>query len=650
MKKIVLFLLLLLVFTTNINAATYRLVSDGYKINNVSSKRILIDNRNSYCIEPGIIEGTSNYTQIEFENKYDKLSKAKKDKIVKIGLYGEYLYNSTKNLHYHYAAQELIWDQIGTKNYRYTPSVSAYKTNIEKYVNAFDDVIKDNNKNFNVITGQKVVINDAKFANYTIMNKVDFEKNTGLKVSFSNNTLTIENPLGNTKTNKQSLKFKKFINTFKNGVSYAHYNKTTQNYVSIMNNYNIEMKVDFSPKTALGSLEGYKNDNHNQPLKDVIYGVYDNDKLIEKLTTNKDGYFKSGLLNVGKYQVKEISTLPNYELDTKSYEVEIKMDQVSKINNGVPLINNLKKGKIKFNKIGKNKYQQLPLANIEYGIYNKEDQLVQKVLTDNNGVGISSLIEYGEYYLRELKTNEDYLLDTNKYKFSLYQSELSLNEGKPFINQEKEYQFKIKKVDSLSKKTIKGAKFEIYHNEELFQSFESKGEDVIGGLLKGCYLIKEVEAPSKYKKSDKEYKVCFKSDDYVKEVEIVIENQPVYSLKIIKLDQSDHRSLSGVEFEIKGNNYLKQAITDKNGFIELELNKSCYDIKETKALNNYILDNTVNNVCFKDKFQEELKVYNKKEILVNTGTRYQRNYLLVGLISIIGISLLGNYLYHKLKD
>lgn len=650
MKKVLMILLLFIIFTTTINAVSYKLIDDGYKTTlNWAVKRITIDNKVGYCIEPGSIEGTINYTKIEFNNKYDKLSKSKKDNIQKIGLYGEYYYKQKKDIAYYYAAQELIWDQVSSKQYRFKKDLTSQRNLIQSSVKTFDDVIKDNNKNFDIPAGGKVVINDAKFANYTITNKSQFEQDTSLKVTFNNNTLTIENPSSNRKEIKKELKFKKFMGMFDSGVSYAHYNKTNQNYVSILSNFSLEMKLDFTTKNAYGYLEGYKVDNHQSPLKDVSYGIYENDKLIEQVITNQDGYFKSKQLNIGKYQVKELKSLPSYELDNKVYEVEIKADQVSKVNDGKALINYLKKGKIRFSKVGENKYGQHPLAQIEYHLYDRNDNFIQKIITDTNGVGLSTLIEYGSYYLKESKTSEDYILDENKYYFDLNTSELILNDNKPFINQEKEYEFKIKKIDSLSKAIIKGAKFNIYYNNELFQSIDSKGEDILTGLSKGCYIIKEIQAPNNYEITNKEYKVCLDSKDYQQEVEIVIENEPIYILKIYKLDKDSSQMLAGVAFEITGDNFETKVTTNKDGIIELKMKKGCYDINEIKTLDNYILDKTKHQVCFTSNFKEELKVYNKKEVLVNTGSKYQRNYILVYVVGIMGVLIFSNYVFNKNK-
>lgn len=71
------------------------------------------------------------------------------------------------------------------------------------------------------------------------------------------------------------------------------------------------------------------NNNSNYSLKGAEYGIYKNDKLVEKLTTNKDGYAKSGELEEGDYTVKELTPSKGFIIDTKSYKVTVKAEETS---------------------------------------------------------------------------------------------------------------------------------------------------------------------------------------------------------------------------------------------------------------------------------------------------------------------------------
>lgn len=72
--------------------------------------------------------------------------------------------------------------------------------------------------------------------------------------------------------------------------------------------------------------------NGNYSLKGAEYGIYQGDKLIEKLTTDEKGYAKSGELEVGSYSVKELKSSKGYILDAQSYNVTIESEATVTVN------------------------------------------------------------------------------------------------------------------------------------------------------------------------------------------------------------------------------------------------------------------------------------------------------------------------------
>ena len=49
-----------------------------------------------------------------------------------------------------------------------------------------------------------------------------------------------------------------------------------------------------------------------------MYGIYQGEKLIQKLTTDENGYARSGELEEGDYTIKELSASKGYIVDTKA--------------------------------------------------------------------------------------------------------------------------------------------------------------------------------------------------------------------------------------------------------------------------------------------------------------------------------------------
>ena len=58
------------------------------------------------------------------------------------------------------------------------------------------------------------------------------------------------------------------------------------------------------------------------------------------------------------------------------------------------------------------------LKGAKYGIYNLNNELIAELTTDSNGKATSErVLEYGNYYIKEISPSKGYLLDETKYKF-----------------------------------------------------------------------------------------------------------------------------------------------------------------------------------------------------------------------------------------
>lgn len=69
--------------------------------------------------------------------------------------------------------------------------------------------------------------------------------------------------------------------------------------------------------------------NSNYSLEGAKYGIYQGDKLLDTLTTDKNGYAKSKALEDGSYTLKELEASTGYIVDTKSYNVTVTPEQTT---------------------------------------------------------------------------------------------------------------------------------------------------------------------------------------------------------------------------------------------------------------------------------------------------------------------------------
>ena len=80
----------------------------------------------------------------------------------------------------------------------------------------------------------------------------------------------------------------------------------------------------------------------------------------------------------------------------------------------------------------------ITLENAIYGVYDENQNLVEQIITDNNGYGSISNLPLGNYTIKEIASSEGYTLDNTEYQISLssdnYEQELIVYE-KPITKQ-----------------------------------------------------------------------------------------------------------------------------------------------------------------------------------------------------------------------
>ena len=76
---------------------------------------------------------------------------------------------------------------------------------------------------------------------------------------------------------------------------------------------------------------GLTEGNNNYSLKGAKYGVFQGNTQIAVLTTDENGYAKSGELEEGSYVIKELQSSPGYAIDIQAHDVTVTSEKVSTI-------------------------------------------------------------------------------------------------------------------------------------------------------------------------------------------------------------------------------------------------------------------------------------------------------------------------------
>lgn len=135
------------------------------------------------------------------------------------------------------------------------------------------------------------------------------------------------------------------------------------------------------------------------------------------------------------------------------------------------------------------------LKGATYGIY-KDGVLVQTIETDEDGVAISAMLEYGLYTIKELKASPGYLVDENSYTIFIDKEENSIE----VLEKQKEKEITIQKwYGSGTYKLEEGAIFEIYQDDQkVLEVMTDKNGIATFSLPYGTYRLHQVKGIDGY--------------------------------------------------------------------------------------------------------------------------------------------------------
>ena len=150
----------------------------------------------------------------------------------------------------------------------------------------------------------------------------------------------------------------------------------------------------------------------------------------------------------------------------------------------------------------------------------------------------------GKYYIKETKTLDNYVLDTNKYNVELiYKDQYTpvIVYSKTLLNYLKTGKLEFTKTDISESKTLPNTLIEIYTDEDklVFSGrTDEKGKIIIDKLPQGKYYILEKEAPEGYKLNEE--KMSFEIKENGEVIKSTMKDDDITgTLEFTKVDVSD---------------------------------------------------------------------------------------------------------------
>lgn len=244
------------------------------------------------------------------------------------------------------------------------------------------------------------------------------------------------------------------------------WNKVTQrSFDNVLKKWNLTVtKTDAETKTAQG----------DATLAGAVYGIYDNGKLVDKYTTDKNGSFTTSYYVCGdNWTLKEIDSSEGYLLDETEYHIGAEAKKYTLENNSISIgvTEDILKGKIaiiKHTDDGSTKIET-PEKGAEFQVYLKSSGSYSKaketerdtLVCDEYGFAETKNLPYGTYTVHQTKgwNGTEFIAD-----FDVFISENNKCYKYLINNASLESYVKIVKVDSETGKQIPyaGAGFQIY--------------------------------------------------------------------------------------------------------------------------------------------------------------------------------------------
>lgn len=239
----------------------------------------------------------------------------------------------------------------------------------------------------------------------------------------------------------------------------------TVSFSNVLKKWNLTVtKTDAETKSAQG----------DATLAGAVYGIYNNGKLVDKYTTDKNGGFTTSNYVCGdKWILKEIEPSEGYLLDETEYHIGAEAKKYTLENNSVSIgvTEDILKGKIaiiKHTDDGSTKIET-PEKGAEFQVYLKSSGSYTKakeserdnLICDEYGFAETKDLPYGTYTVHQTKgwNGTEFIAD-----FDVFISENNKTYKYLINNASLESYVKIVKVDSETGKQIPyaGAGFQIY--------------------------------------------------------------------------------------------------------------------------------------------------------------------------------------------
>ena len=337
--------------------------------------------------------------------------------------------------------------------------------------------------------------------------------------------------------------------------------------------------------------------------------------IIGRYTTDSSGIIVITGLEAGAYLIEEVQAPANYLISENSkQQAWLKADGTSVVE---VTFANYPYGSLLITKV--DALTNKPLSNATFQVTTGDGTVVGNsngmYTTNSDGEILIPNLKPGSYVVTERIAPEGYACDTKPQTIEIGTDGATY---KVHFQNQPMCSLVILKKDADNGNPLSGAQFKVTtskgdvigRNNGIFTT-DSNGSVTISYLAKDSYIVEEVKAPDGYALEEQSKTIAL---DYGKTYTLEFTNKKMTSLVIKKVDSISGEPLVGAKFAVEKQNgeHVGEYTTDNTGTILLPtLDPDWYVVRETKAPEGYILDETPKTVEVKTNVPTVVTFENK---------------------------------------